>query len=142
MQAITRQDKTHVSLLQYQDEAYTLAYYLLSNEDQAAATLESVFSGLALRRGHSPNQLRLEIFQRVINTVQSPAAMAAGASRHNDLSGQLKMLNLDERTALVLVDVLGLEYAQAGWVLGIPQKILGKLVAAGRVGLSRQLALV
>jgi hypothetical protein len=140
MQVNTRAENGQTFLLQYQDDAYTLAYYLLANEDHAAATLEAVFGALKLQRGHHPNQLRLEIFRRVLAAVQPFIRLGAEGARQNDLSCQLSQLDQDQRAALILVDILGLDYAQACWVLGVSQKIASRLVAAGRVGLSRQLA--
>ncbi len=141
MQARTRFQNLPSLTLQYQDEAYTLAYYLLGDEVRAMDAVEVAVRGIYQGQRRLPNQFRLEIFRRVLDAIRPFNGFDGLAAGQDELSCRLKTLTLDQRSALVLVDIMGLDYAQTCQVLGLSQKRLGRLIAEGRIGLSRQLAL-
>ncbi len=133
--------------LQTQDEAYTLAYYLLGDESGAERATQSAFNQLYRHAGLPAGRFRLEVLRRVLASCQQqrqglgqqirfkPAAHPFSGSGEA-VFGKLLDLQDGERGVLVLVDVLGLDYEQAAQVLGSSRKQVGKLLAQARINLS------
>jgi hypothetical protein len=122
-----------------QDEAYTLAYYLLGNEARADEAVAAVFSRrLPTGRGRAEDN-RLEILRAIGLYCQAHGATPAWGIQPggDEIISRLGRLNGSERAAAVLVDVLGLSYAQAARVLSCSQHRLGKLLAHARLNLAR-----
>ncbi len=139
MQANLRHKITQSLTLKYQDEAYTLAYYFLGDERGAVEAVQAAFESTGWRQGVSEAEFRRGVFRHILTSSKSCARFGSATAAQDDLSGYLTRLNQEERSALVLVDVLGMQYAEAREVLGVSQKHLGQLVAQGRIDLARKL---
>lgn len=143
----------------YQDDAFTLAYYLLGDEARALEVVDTAFAHLYRRMGRevadrrsadqrsadqrSGDQFRLEVLHHIFAICFEEQKMSsnvgwAGARALEALCRQLLNLKEKERAAVVLVDVLGLTYDEAAQVMGCWKKQLGKLLAQARVSLSRE----
>lgn len=133
----------------YQDDAFTLAFYLLGDEAHALEVAETAFARLYQRLSRevadprSADQFRMEMLHQVFTICCEEQGMSAnmgwaGARVLDALCRQLLHLKQKERAAVILVDVLGLTYAEAAQVMGCWQKQLGKLLTQARVGLSRE----
>lgn len=133
----------------YQDDAFTLAYYLLGDEARALEVVDTAFSHLYRRMGRevadrrSADQFRLEVLHHIFAICFEEQKMSsnvgwAGARALEALCRQLLNLKEKERAAVVLVDVLGLTYDEAAQVMGCWKKQLGKLLAQARLSLSRE----
>jgi DNA-directed RNA polymerase specialized sigma24 family protein len=118
--------------LRYQDDAYTLAYYLLGDEKRAAEATQAAFSRLYRRADASHDQFRLEVLRWVISVSHPKDSHPVPVTGRGDLSEKLLKLNARERSVVVLVDVLGLNYDQAARVLGCSVKETGRLLAQAR----------
>lgn len=128
--------------LQIQDEAYTLAYYLLGDENRAAEAIQSAFARLYQRPGLKFATFRRDVFQRVLlqcHAMSSGLRVHLGSARaHDAVTDNLLRLNERERSVAVLVDVLGLTYDEASSVLGCTRKETGRLLAQARLNLAHQ----
>ncbi len=117
-------------LADFQDEAYTLAYYLLCDGKSAEQVTQRAFvlaySRLASFRKGS---FRLWLLRQVAETCRTyfPAWLRGDG---------LMSIPPDQRLAVILVDVLGLDYAEAAEALEGKQSQVRRQTAAGRVGLS------
>jgi DNA-directed RNA polymerase specialized sigma24 family protein len=134
--------------LHYQDEAYTLAYYLLGDEGSAEKATQAAFAQLYQNARLQANHFRLEVLRRVLVSCQGwfgslpgraklRTKTSAVAGRGDDLSWKLMDLKEAERSAVVLVDVLGLDYAEAAQVLSSSKKQVSRLLAQARLNLSQ-----
>lgn len=113
-------------ILQYQEDAYTLAVYLLGCNEAAARAVQSAVLMIYHRGANNP---RLNLLQAVIQTSAQPHSRAHAAA--SGLDARLLALPQNERRAAVLVDVLGLNYAEAAQVLRCtPGQISGWLTRA------------
>lgn len=120
--------------LHFQDEAYTLAYYLLGDETRSAEVTQLAFDRLYQRSGLRLEQFRLEVLHEIwAQTRQLGRAALSHALARDALCQQLMGLKDDERLAVILVDVLALDYEEAGRVMGGSRKQVGKLLAQGRM---------
>jgi DNA-directed RNA polymerase specialized sigma24 family protein len=131
----TRLSAFNSMALRYQDEAYTLAYYLIGDEKRAAEATQAAFARLYRRANASLDQFRLEVLRWVISTSRPANAIQVPVTGRAELSQQLLKLNARERSAVVLVDVLGLNYDQASRVLGCSVKETGRLLAQARINI-------
>jgi len=130
--------------LQTQDEAYTLAYYMLGDERGAEKATQSAFNHLFKHGQLQAGRFRLEVLRGILASCQSrsgsllvlPKTSAAAESR-DDLSWKLLGLQENERAVVILVDVLGLNYIEAAHVLGGSKKQVCKLLAQARLKLGR-----
>jgi DNA-directed RNA polymerase specialized sigma24 family protein len=129
--------------LQIQDEAYTLAYYLLGDEARAAEATEGAFARLYQRPGLMVNSFRRDVFQRVLAqcrglhvSLRVRSTLMGSLPARDEVTTYLLRLNESERAVVVLVDVLGLSYDEAAGVLGTSKKQAGKLLAQARLCLS------
>jgi DNA-directed RNA polymerase specialized sigma24 family protein len=136
----TRLSEYKILALRYQDEAYTLAYYLLGDEQQAEETIQAAF-GRLFQQGNAPvGRFRLEALRGVLLYVRRSHVVLSLVADPDPLIQQLTRLGMAQRSAIVLVDVLGLDYEEAGQVLGVSKKQAGRLVAQGRLALRPQLS--
>ena len=135
--------------LRYQDDAYTLAYYLLGDDARAAGATQAAFDRI-FRRGSVPqNRFRVEVLRGVLQSVRAgESARSSRPARHSRpaqlaqaagdaLSRLLLRLRSDDRSALVLVDVLGLGYREASQVLGCSERELARRLGRARFSLAR-----
>lgn len=125
-------------VLRCQDDAYTLAYYLLGDEEEAARATQAAFARVQ-RLGSLPqSRFRLEVLRGVLKCARGEANAHPGAVQPNDaISRMLLGLRSEDRTALVLVDILSLSYAEAAQVLGCSKQGLAKRLGHARLNLSR-----
>lgn len=126
----------------YQDEAYTLAFYLLGDEDRATEATRVAFSRLYEQLGTKLENFRTEALRWVVSVSRQsvPLFARALASKPLDSSGligRLLALSENERCAVVLVDILGLRYEEAAQVLGSSRKQVGSWVAQARLNLQQ-----
>ena len=134
--------------LQTQDEAYTLAYYLLGDERHAERATQAAFDQLYRSARLQADRFRFEVLRgvldccrRMISIMPSRAGQQAylrlKANRDATFE-KLLSLNDNERSVVVLVDVLGLDYEAAAEVLGSSKKQVSSLLAQARLNLSRR----
>ena len=122
--------------VRFQDEAYTLAYYLLGDENRAAETTQDAFARLYQRAGLRLDKFRLEIFRWVLAHAHSRSGVLSRATARDELSRDLLRLNERERSVVVLIDVMGLSYDEAAEVLDCSKKQVGQLLALARIHFS------
>jgi len=125
-------------VLQYQDEAFCLAFYMLGSEVQAGQVVQS-----AVRQAYTHFKGRNPDFRTQILELVSAGCLQA----HNRISEikvpadtlliQLSSLPGRERLALILIDLLELSYAQAGSILHQPRDSVRGLLAQGRLKLRK-----
>jgi DNA-directed RNA polymerase specialized sigma24 family protein len=138
----TRLTTFNTLALHYQDDAYTLAYYLLGDESCAERATQAAFDYLYQHAGLSFERFRLEILRRVLEHCQKKAAPALRliphtavkrlAGSHDATLGKLLALKYGERSVVILVDVLGLNYEEAAQVIGSSMKQVSHLLAQAR----------
>lgn len=116
-----------------QDEAFTLAYYLLGSETQAVEAVQKALAGTPARTSQ-PEELRLAILRGVGAQCQSHSRRPY-LPTSDEISARLGQLSGLERAAAILVDVLGLSYGEAARVLGCSPRQAGKLLARARLNL-------
>ena len=133
--------------LQTQDEAYTLAFYLLGDERHAEQATQAGFDQLQRHARLELKHFRLEVLRRVMESCQRisrimprgavlRSALRKMADRDETIQ-RLLTLNESERFVVVLVDVLGLSYEEAAQVLDSSRKQVGKTLAQARLTLSQ-----
>ena len=121
-------------ILAHLDAVYGLALALTGDTDRAADLTEDVFASVrddlwTTLGGHS---LRERLLARCVTTFKQTGSARSGGSAEvsqlpgdnaSELRAALTRLSWDERTAIVLVDQLGLTYAAGAAVLGteVPQ---------------------
>ena len=121
--------------LQMQDEAYTFAYYLLGDEQAAEAATQAAFTSLSRKSSIRAEQFRQDVLRGVLagsRKFSIPVTSTAKAPSE-DLTRALMHLPAEQRSALVLVDILGLNYDDAAGVLGCSRKQFAHLLAQGRM---------
>jgi DNA-directed RNA polymerase specialized sigma24 family protein len=123
---------------QFQDEAFTLAYYLLGDEIQAAQATQGAFAHLYQHAQGRMDQIRFEVLRWVLQHCRKAGMQFAHLTTSEEIVRQLLFLKEDQRSVIVLVDVLDLDYAEAAQVLHCSRKQIGKLLAQGRLSLTRQ----
>lgn len=124
-------------VLQCQDDAYTLAWYLLGNEAQAEAVTQAAVESTYPCFASNRTDCRLLILKQVAKQwlVRRPdACSSAEASIYHELG----FLPIHEREVLLLIDVLGLSYPEAACVLERPMKEIMRLLAHARWKLTDQ----
>jgi DNA-directed RNA polymerase specialized sigma24 family protein len=133
--------------LQTQDEAYTLAFYLLGDEHNAEQATQAAFGQLQQYARLELSRFRLEVLRRVVEGCQRISRILPNRSglrsafrmvaQRDETFQNLLNLNESERFVIVLVDVLGLNYGEAAQVLSSSKKQVGKTLAQARWKLSQ-----
>ncbi len=113
--------------LQWQEEAYTLAYYLLGNKETASQAVEQAFLQAFDQSREIPGKLRL--LRLVLACCKAFVSSVRLASRHDPILS----LPLNERQVILLVDVLGLSYSEAALVIGTSTGRVSQWLASGRL---------
>ncbi len=110
-------------VLQCQDDAYTLAWYLLGDEALAEAAVQEAVDRAYHHGAARSKSCRLVILRAVVeqchrrlNRPPSPN----GKTGEQSIPEMLCKLPEQERQALILVDILGLTYAESAEVLRMP----------------------
>jgi DNA-directed RNA polymerase specialized sigma24 family protein len=124
-------------VLQHQEEAYTLAFYTLGDERQACEAVQNAISDTF--RHPAGNNFQLGILRRVTQFCSQIQISAIDLSVVPDIVRRLSNLPFQERLALVLIDILGLNYAQAAAVCHMSKAQIGRLLAQGRLHLLTRL---
>jgi len=132
----TQQTTENALVQRLQDDAYTLAYYLLGNEGQAESATEAAFSNLGRGRAPHFDRLRMDVFQGILSRCWQERVPVTSMRRTGDISGLLQTVSIEERSVVVLVDVLGLSYEEAARVLQISKKHIMRLLAQARLHLA------
>ena len=116
---------------QCQDDAYTLAWYLLGSEAEAEAVTQCAVEA-AFHCFSSPrDDCRLLILKHVVRHCRGQLPAANGTPGAHMLH-ELQALPFGQRLALVLVDVLGLGYLDAACIADRPVKEVRWLLGQGR----------
>ncbi len=116
-------------VLQYQDEAFSLAFDLLGEESAAAALVQQVFLRGFNRRDDERLPFRLRVLRWLVGACLQRRQPLTGLAR---LDPRLARLSNEEAIALALVERLGLSYAEAGEVLGKTAADFRRLLATAR----------
>jgi hypothetical protein len=124
-------------IILYQDDAYTLAWYLLGDAPQAEAILLAAVQ--AAFAYFSPNRMdcRLLIFKQVVGQYQRREP-APRASVEPGILRDLQFLHQHKRVVVVLVDILGLPYSEAAYLTNRPREQIGCLLAQARWQMTEQ----
>jgi DNA-directed RNA polymerase specialized sigma24 family protein len=120
-------------VLQHQEDAYTLAFYTLGDERQACETIQKVIKD-AFSHPAAEN-FRLMILEGVTNLCSQLPAHSIDQNVVPEIVWQLSSLTLQERLAIILIDILGLNYVQAAQVCRQPKPQLSRVLAQARVHL-------
>lgn len=123
--------------LRFQDEAYTLAYYMLGNDEMASNVTQKAFTGLFGGSGLHADAFRQAAMRNVLAGCRSAGLHPGPTATSDPLRWNLLCLNAEARAAVVLIDILGYSYNEAGGILKLTQKEVGKLLAQARAGLAR-----
>jgi DNA-directed RNA polymerase specialized sigma24 family protein len=129
-----------------QDQAFTLAYYVLSDEDKAEMAAQEGIQQVwrEFRRKRAPRVSKFEpsgraqILAAVLRVCARTKTRRDGAPRQGTFSSAeglyagLVSLAFEERAVLVLVDVLKLDYAEAAAVIGRRAQAVRKSLAQAR----------
>lgn len=119
-----------------QDDAYTLAFYLLGNERLAEAATEASFASVPVSHSRQFDRLRKEVIRAVLSRCRQQGITVTGRQFSGDIIGMLQNIGIEERTVVVLVDVLGLSYEEAAGLLDKPKKNIMRLLAQARLHLA------
>ena len=124
-------------VLQHQDEAFCLAYYMLGNETQAGQVVHSAVKQAYKNFKNKNLDFRILLLQLVSAgcLVENGSAPPTG-SQSESLQDLLDSLPGRERLTLILIDMLGLSYAQAGPIIHQPPETIKSLLSHGRRKLS------
>ena len=125
---------------------YALSYRILGNEQAAVAAAQTAARLVVNHTATLPaNEFQLWLVRWVVTACQEYCRQADGRQMNlvnavssdssPSLPGSLYCLPLELRLALVLVDVTGLDYAQAAVVLGAGREQVSGWVAEGRARL-------
>ena len=125
-------------VLQYQDEAFSLAFYMLGSEVQAGQVVQSaVRQAYTHFKGRNPD-FRTQILELVsAGCLQAHIRTPEIKAQADTLLRQLSSLPGRERLALILIDLLELSYTQAGSILHQPRDSVRGLLTQGRLKLRK-----
>ncbi|MGD0004236.1 MAG: hypothetical protein ABSE06_08425 [Anaerolineaceae bacterium] len=118
----------NAKVLACQEDAFTLACYSLGDDSQAAQVVHAAVKQAFWCFDGSENRCREQILSAVAegcrrSTARQPAAATQGV---------FSALPIEERLAVILVDVLTLSYRQAAEILRCPATQFARLLAQGR----------
>jgi len=127
-------------VMKYQDEAFSVAFYMLGNEGQAGQVVQlAVRQAFTTFKSKKPD-FRIQILQLVCEGCLNSQGQTPG--NRTQLSPlQKQMINLPgtERLAIILIDMLGLSYAQAGSILRQSPVQMRGLLTQGRLKLKKKI---
>lgn len=123
-------------VVKYQEEAYTLAFYILGDERQACETVQKVVAN-SFRRPVNGN-FQLRILQDVINLSSQLTRHSVDPNVVPEIVERLSAIPFQERLVVILIDILGLKYAQAAQVCRQSKDQLSRILAHARVHLLYQ----
>lgn len=120
-------------VLEHQDAAYTLAYYLLGVEETAAQIVQAAVSEVYHNGGSATGDTRLMLLRAVARACARRAAQPGQSAEGGLPAARLMTLPAPLRCAALLVDVLGLTYAEAARVLDSSSEKVGEWLAQARL---------
>lgn len=125
-------------VLQNQDEAFCLAYYMLGDETQAIKVVQTAVRQ-AYRNFKNKNlDFRILLLQLVsVGCLEYPGVAPNSAQQSEPLQNQLINIPDKERLTLILIDLLGLSYRQAVPILHQPLEDVRTLLTQGRLKLGK-----
>jgi len=131
-------------VLENQDSVYTLAYYLVGEEQARQAAQNAVQQAYQhLRDFRNGSFLTWLLAQTVLACRANGSALSGSQVAHKGHDGlPLQHLPLEARLAVILVDLLKLDCASAAQIVGRTPGELKGWLANGRVALTAQLAAV
>ena len=121
-------------VLQNQDEAFSLAYDLLGDENAAEAVVQQAFLRGFARQADARLPFRLRVLGWVVSACLERSQILPGPAQ---LEPRLAFLSNEENVAIVLVDRLGLNYSQAAGVAQKSEAEFRKQLAAARFSLCK-----
>ncbi len=121
-------DEYNARVLACQEDAFTLACYALGDESQAVQVVEAAVRQAYWCFDGSEGRCREQILSATAEGCRRAAARLPGGPEQ----GMLAALPVEERLAVILVDVLALDYRQAAEILRRPAAQFARLLAQGR----------
>lgn len=118
-------------VLQYQQDAYTLAFYTLGNERQACEIVQKAIT----RAYHHTvkNETHLRILHDVTRMCLQLQPQAIDPAVVPEFVRRLQTIPIQERQAVILIDILRLSYAQTARICRQPESRTSSLLARARV---------
>jgi DNA-directed RNA polymerase specialized sigma24 family protein len=113
-------------VLDCQEDAFTMAYYALGDDSQAEQVVQAAVNQAFWYFDGSEVRCREQILSAVAGGCRRSAARRSAAE------GVFSTLPIEERLAVILVDVLTLSYRQAAEILRCPEAQFTRLLAQGR----------
>lgn len=118
-------------VLQCQDDAYTLAWYLLDDEVEAEVVMQKAVEAAYHCFSIHKNDCHLLILKQIVNKSQERRS-STYISLASRLPYNLHFLDQSEQLTLVLIDILGLEYNDAANIMDRPVQDIRQLIARAR----------
>lgn len=118
-------------VLECQDDAYTLAWYLLGDEAAAEAVTQAAIQAAFHLLSTTQTSCRVLVLRQVIHRCGGKIT-AQGESRNDGCYLALQCLKEMERQAVILVDILNIRHAEASIILTCPVKEVSHLLAQAR----------
>ncbi len=113
-------------VLACQEEAYTLACYALGDDERAEQAVQAAVKQAFWRFDGSESRCREQILSAVAENCRRLVVRQGGRQ------SVFTALPIEERLAVILVDVLALDYRQAAEILRRPEALFARLLAQGR----------
>jgi DNA-directed RNA polymerase specialized sigma24 family protein len=123
-------DEYNARVLACQEDAFTLACYALGDDAQAEQVVQAAIRQAYWSFDGSEGRCREQILSAAAEGCRRAAA------RRSASGGIFAALPVEERLAVILVDVLNLSYRQAAEILRHPPVLFGRLLAQGRCKVS------
>ena len=123
-------DEYNTRVLACQEDAFTLASYALGDEAQAAQVVQAAVRQAYWCFDGSEGRCREQILSAIAEGCRRSTA------RGLVTQGILAALPVEERLAVILVDVLAMNYRQAAEILRRPAAQFARLLAQGRCKVS------
>ena len=118
-------------ILQQQEEAYTLAYYLLGSAEAASQAVQTAVLQCYQQTSRGGSQ-RLSLLRTVLKNSLAASIPVTGV---DPLTRGILALPQEERRTVLLVDVLGLSYVEAAQVLGTNTSRVSQWLTGGRLAM-------
>lgn len=126
-----RLDQFNQQVLECQDDAFTLAWYLLEDEVEAQAVMQAAVEAAYFYFLQSQANCHLRILQQVVDQFRK-SKQPPHHSKQPGPSHPLRFMTDPERMVVVLIDLIGLDYAKAAFIMGCSRQEIGCLLACAR----------
>jgi DNA-directed RNA polymerase specialized sigma24 family protein len=114
-----------------QDDAYTLAWYLLGDEAQAEAVTQAAIAATFQLMQFQPGSCRLLVFEQVLRYCSGTPGIDP-PSLASFTQAALRSLTDLERQVIILVEILNLGYHETAQLLRRPVKEIMRALAQAR----------